>query len=62
MRLVRILLQAVLFFLLLGAVIAIGAPETGLVEKLAIAAFGAVLIWLAVQVRHLGDTHGPHSP
>ena len=61
MRVVRILLQAVLFFFLLGAVIAIAAPETGLLEKLAIAAFGGVLVWIAVQVRHLGHPHGPHS-
>jgi hypothetical protein len=61
MRAVRILLQAVLFFFLLGAVVAIGAPETGLLEKLAIAVFAGVLVWIAVQVRHLGHPHGPHS-
>jgi hypothetical protein len=61
MRVIRILLQAVLFFLLLGSVIAIAAPETGVVEKLAFAAFGALLVWIAVQVRHLGEPHGPGS-
>jgi hypothetical protein len=61
LRAVRILLQAVLFFLLLGVVIAIGSAETGVVEKLAIAAFGALLVWVAVQVRHLGEPHGPRS-
>jgi hypothetical protein len=61
MRLVRILIQAVLFFLLLGVVVAIGSQETGVVEKLALAALGALLVWIAVQVRHLGDPHGPRS-
>ena len=61
MRLVRILIQAVLFFLLLGVVVAIGSQETGVVEKLAMAALGAVLVWIAVQVRHLGDPDGPRS-
>ena len=61
MRLVRLVIQAVLFFLLLGVVIAIGSQETGAAEKLAMAAFGAVLAWIAAQVRHLGDPHGPHS-
>jgi hypothetical protein len=51
---VRIALQAVLFFLLLGVVLAIGEPNTGLVEKLVAAAFGAVLVWVAVRVRGLG--------
>ncbi len=51
---VRIALQAVLFFLLLGVVLAIGEPNTGLVEKLVAGAFGAVLVWVAVRVRGLG--------
>ena len=38
MRSLRILLQAILFFLLLGSVIAIGAPETGVLEKLVLVA------------------------
>jgi hypothetical protein len=61
MRFVRIIIQAVLFFLLLGLVIAIGSQETGIVEKLAMVVFGALLVWIAVQVRHLGDPHGPRS-
>jgi hypothetical protein len=60
MRFVRIALQAVLFFLLLAAVMAIGAAETGVLEKLVIAVFAGGLVWLAVQVRRIGP-HGPHS-
>ena len=61
MRALRILLQAILFFLLLGIVIAIGSQETGTVEKLVLAALGAGLIWIAVLVRQIGHPHGPHS-
>jgi hypothetical protein len=64
MRYLRLALQAVLFFLLLGTVIAIGSSETGVVEKLVLAAFAGVLVWLAVLVRHLGThsaTRPPHS-
>jgi hypothetical protein len=51
---VRIALQGVLFFLLLGVVIAIADGDVGLLEKLVAAAFGAVLVWVAVRVRALG--------
>jgi hypothetical protein len=61
LRALRILLQAVLFFFLLGAVIALGSAETGVVEKLVLALLIAGLVWIAVQVRHIGDTHGPRS-
>jgi hypothetical protein len=61
MRLLRIALEAVLFFLLLAAVMAIGADETGVVEKLAIAVIAAGLVWLALRVRRIGSTDGPHS-
>ena len=61
MRVLRILLQAILFFLLLGIVLAIGSPETGVVEKLALAAVAAGLVWIAVLVRHIGHPHGPRS-
>jgi hypothetical protein len=61
LRALRILLQAVLFFVLLGAVVAIGSAETGVVEKLLLALLIAGLVWIAVQVRHIGDTHGPRS-
>jgi hypothetical protein len=61
LRALRIVLQAVLFFFLLGAVIAIGSPETGVLEKLVLALLIAGLVWIAVLVRHIGDTHGPRS-
>jgi hypothetical protein len=61
MRLVRIALQGVLFFLLLGVVVAIGSQETGVTEKLVLAVFAGALVWLAAQVRRIGPPHGPHS-
>jgi ABC-type transport system involved in cytochrome c biogenesis permease component len=61
MRLLRIALEAVLFFLLLAAVLGIGADETGVLEKLALAVIAAGLIWVAFRVRHFGSPHGPHS-
>jgi ABC-type transport system involved in cytochrome c biogenesis permease component len=61
MRLLRIALEAVLFFLLLAVVLGIGADETGVLEKLVLAAIAAGLIWVAFRVRHLGSPHGPHS-
>ena len=57
----RIAIQATLFFLLLGVVVAISGSETSVLEKLLLAAFGALLIWIAVLVRHLGDSHGRPS-
>jgi hypothetical protein len=53
-RLLRLVLQVVLFFLLLSCVIAVGSAETGSVEKVALVAAGAVLVWLASRVRRLG--------
>jgi hypothetical protein len=62
MRALRILLQAIVFFFLLAAVMAIGSPETGVVEKVGLALIAGGLIWIAVQVRHIGHhPHGPHS-
>ncbi len=61
MRLLRLALQAVLFFLLLGSVVGIGAPETGALEKLVLAAFAAFLIWLATLVRRIGEPSPPRS-
>jgi ABC-type transport system involved in cytochrome c biogenesis permease component len=61
MRALRILLQAIVFFFLLAAVLAIGSPETGLVEKLVLALLAAGLVWIAVQLRHIGPPHGPRS-
>jgi hypothetical protein len=53
-RLLRLALQVVLFFLLLSLVVAIGSSETGMVEKVALIAAGAVLVWLASLVRRIG--------
>lgn len=52
--LIRVALQVVLFFLLLGVVIAIGASETGLVEKSLFALLGLLLVWVAALVRRIG--------
>ena len=54
MRLLRLALQVVLFFLLLSLVVAIAAAETGLVEKVALIIAGVVLVWLASRVRRIG--------
>jgi hypothetical protein len=50
----RIALQGVVFFLLLGVVLALGDSNVGLVEKLVAGAIGALLIWLAFVIRRLG--------
>lgn len=52
--LIRVALQVVLFFLLLGVVIAIAASETGLVEKSLIVLLGLLLVWVAALVRRIG--------
>lgn len=52
--LIRVALQVVLFFLLLGVVIAIAASETGLVEKSLFALLGLLLVWVAALVRRIG--------
>jgi hypothetical protein len=54
LRLLRIALQVVLFFLLLSVVIAIGAAETGLMEKGALTVFGLTLVWVGSRVRRIG--------
>jgi hypothetical protein len=54
LRLIRFALQLVLFFLLLSAAVALGAPEVGVLEKLAVAALAVLLVWLAGRVRRLG--------
>jgi hypothetical protein len=54
LRLLRLALQVVLFLLLLSVVIAIASAQTGTVEKAALIAAGAVLIWLASRVRRIG--------
>ncbi len=50
----RIALQGVVFFLLLGVVMALGDSNVGLVEKLVAGAIGVLLIWLAFVIRRLG--------
>jgi hypothetical protein len=54
LRLLRIALQVVLFFLLLGVVVAIGTPETGPLEKAVLLAGGLGLVWVAAKLRGLG--------
>ena len=52
-RLLRLALQVVLFFLLLSLVVAVASAQTGTVEKVALIAAGAVLVWLASRVRRI---------
>jgi hypothetical protein len=52
-RLLRLALQLVLFFLLLTVVIGIAAAETGPFEKGALLLLGAGLVWLASRVREI---------
>jgi hypothetical protein len=54
LRLLRIALQCVLFFLLMSVVIGIGAAETGLIEKGALTVIGLALVWVASRVRRIG--------
>ena len=54
LRLLRIALQVVIFFLLLGVVVGIGTPYTGPIEKVVLVPIGLALVWLAVQVRGIG--------
>jgi hypothetical protein len=54
LRLLRIALQVVLFFLLIGVVLGIGTPDTGTVEKIVLVPIGLALVWLAVLVRRIG--------
>lgn len=53
-RLLRLALQIVLFFLLLSLVVAVASVNTGIVENVALIAAGAVLVWLASHVRRIG--------
>jgi hypothetical protein len=61
MRLIRLALQAVLFFLLLGTVVGIGSAETGAVEKVVLAAVAGLLVWAAALVRRLGAPRLPRA-
>lgn len=53
LRLLRIALQLVLFFLLIAVVVGVASGESGIVEKVALVAAGAVLVWLASRVRRI---------
>jgi hypothetical protein len=52
--LVRIALQAVLFFLLLGAVIGVFSDGPTLLEKAVMAVVGVAVVLLAPRVHHIG--------
>jgi hypothetical protein len=54
MRLLRLALQLVLFFLLLSLVVAVASAQTGTVEKVALIAAAALLVWVALRVRRIG--------
>jgi hypothetical protein len=54
LRLIRIALQAVLFFVLLSLMFALVDAHTGLAEKAVLVAGAAVVVWLALRVRHMG--------
>jgi hypothetical protein len=54
LRLLRLALQVVLFFLLLSLVVAVASMHTGTVEKVVMIAAGAVLVWLASRVQRIG--------
>jgi hypothetical protein len=59
LRLLRIALQVVLFFLLIGVVIGIGTPNTGGLEKVVLVLVGLGLVWLATRLR--SDRSAPRS-
>ena len=61
LRLLRLALHLILFFLLLSLVVAVAAAETGVVEKVAQIAAGGVLVWLASRVRRLGAPPVQHT-
>ena len=61
LRLLRLALQLVLFFLLLSLVVAVAVAESGLVEKVALVAAGVVLVWLAARVRRIGAPPARHA-
>jgi len=61
LRLLRIALQLVLFFLLLSLVVAVGSAQTGLLEKVALIAAGVALVWLASRLRRIGAPPVHHA-
>lgn len=54
-RLLRLALQVVLFFLLLSLVVGLASGSTGAVEKAVLIAMGASLVWLAYRLRRIGS-------
>ena len=53
-RLLRLALQVILFFLLLSLVVALGSAETGVVEKVVLVGVYAALVSIASRVRRIG--------
>jgi hypothetical protein len=47
----RLVVQVLLFFLLLGTVMAIGSSTTGAAEKAVLVVFGLALVWAAIRLR-----------
>jgi hypothetical protein len=48
---IRFVVQVVLFFLLLGTVMAIGSATTGAAEKAVLVVVGLALVWAAMRLR-----------
>jgi hypothetical protein len=61
LRLLRLALQLVLFFLLMSLVVAVGSVQTGHVEKVALIVAGVALVWLATYVRRIGAQPAHHA-
>jgi hypothetical protein len=59
-RLLRVAIQVVLFFVLLSLVVAVAAEQTGILEKVALLAAGGGLVWLATRVRRIGSPRVQH--
>ena len=54
LRLVRIALRVVMFFLILGLLVALAQPETGVMEKVALGLGVIALLSLARPVHRIG--------
>ncbi|HEY7197526.1 MAG TPA: hypothetical protein VH306_10080 [Gaiellaceae bacterium] len=50
-RIVRLLLLALIALLLVGAIVGVGARETGAAEKAVLVVLAFALVWAAAQVR-----------
>ena len=61
MRLLRILLQLVLFCVVLAAVIGVGSGDTGWAERLVLVAVGLIAIGVAAPVRRIGRAGTAHG-